>query len=305
MTDFIPCVIVTGPTATGKTALAVDLARRLDGEIVSADSRQVYRGMNLGTGKDLEEYGEVPYHLIDVVNPDEVYHLAAYLRDASIAIRNIYQRGKTVIICGGTPLWIHALLNRYEMPGGDADPELRAQRYQRSLPNLIAELKTRFPLAAADFKDWENLNRVVRAIEIAESREANPASTPELPQLNPFILMPFYPREVVRERVRLRLNARLDAGMVVEVQALLNRGVTHERLDFFGLEYRYISRYLRGELNAKEMHDTLYHRICQFVKRQDIWFRKFERENWVIHRLDAGKLSPAILQQVQFFLSAK
>ncbi len=290
--DIIPCTIITGPTATGKTAMAVQLAKQINGEIVSADSRQVYRKMDLGTGKDLPEYGEIPYHLIDVVDPKEIYHLSAFLKDANHAIREIHSRGKKVIICGGTPMWIHALLCRYEMPGNDPDYTQREQRCQQSLSDLCKEYRARFPESAAQFKDWENINRVVRALEIAEAKAAGAdTASVQLPTLDAQIIAPYYPRSVVRERVEIRLDARLNAGMVQEVEQLIHAGVTHEKLDFFGLEYRYISRYLRGELSYDEMRILLLNKIRQFVKRQDIWFRKFEREGFPIQWLPNGDLS--------------
>lgn len=249
MTPSVKVVAVTGPTATGKTALAVKIARAFHGEIVSVDSRQVYRGMDLGTGKDLAEYAEngtpVPYHLIDIVSPLEEYHLARFLPDAFAAVAAIAGRGRLPILCGGSALYLAALLGSYRLPGGARAPG--APRGER------------------------------RADE-------PPSFTPPF-RLDALTLGVYFPREEVRKRIEARLDARLSAGLVEEVARLHREGVSFEKLEFFGLEYREIARYLQGEIDFDAMRNELLNRIRQFAKRQDIFFRKMEREGHRIYWL--------------------
>lgn len=279
----IPVVVVTGPTASGKTRLAVTLAAQFNGEIVSADSRQVYRGMDIGTGKDLAEYGEIPYHLIDIVNPMDIYHLSAFLKDASDVLRDIAARGKLPVIAGGTPLWIHALICRYDMPGTEPDPEQRRQLYAASASELSDRLRAEFPEIAAHFHDWNNVNRLARAIEIGQASQGSAQTPVDIPRLDPLIIAPYFTRTVIRDRIEKRLDQRLENGMMDEMRHLLERGATYDRLLSFGLEYRFAAQYLLGELSESEMRIRLLNKIHQFAKRQDIWFRKFERENLDIH----------------------
>ena len=233
MSEKLKIVVVTGPTATGKTALAVALARRFDGEIVSVDSRQVYRHMDLGTGKDLDEYGDIPYHLIDIADPaDEVYDLSRFCRDASRAVLDISARKKTVILCGGTALYLAALLDRYELPGGKLTPrepgKVRERRNPEGEPSFMIPFDAEY-----------------------------------------LILGVLFPRAEVRERIAGRLDARIAAGMVDEIRELIEKhGVSPEKLEFFGLEYREISRYVRGMCSPEEMRNTLLDRIRQFAKRR-------------------------------------
>lgn len=255
--NSVKVVVVTGPTATGKTALAVELARRFDGEIVSADSRQVYRGLDLGTGKDLAEYGEIPYHLIDVVEPTGDYHLAAFLPDCYRAVGDIAARGKLPVVCGGSALYVAALLQNYRLPGG-AFPS-RAS----GLPRVRAE---------AD----------------------GPGFEPPFP-IEFLTLGVYFPRAVVRDRIERRLDARLDAGMADEVRRLHDeRGVSWQKLEFLGLEYRELALYWQGKCDFAEMRSTLLNRIRQFAKRQDIFFRKMEREGVRIDWLREGNREQAV-----------
>ena len=258
MSEKLKIVAVTGPTATGKTALAVALARRFDAEIVSVDSRQVYRHMDIGTGKDLDEYGEVQYHLIDVADPAaEVYDLARFCRDASNAILDIAARGKNIILCGGTALYLAALLDDYELPGGKLTPREAGKTRERQDPDGSPSFKLPF---RADY----------------------------------LVLGVLFPRAVVRERIAARLDARLAAGMIDEIRDLTEKyGVPPEKLEFFGLEYREVGRYLRGECKREEMRNTLLDRIRQFAKRQDIFFRKLEREGNPIYWLPEGDFAQA------------
>lgn len=249
MTPSLKVVAVTGPTATGKTGLAVKIARKFNGEIISVDSRQVYRGMDLGTGKDLAEYAEngppVPYHLIDIVSPLEEYHLARFLPDAFAAIADIAGRGRLPILCGGSALYLAALLGSYRLPGGARTPG--APRNERRADDP-------------------------------------PSFTPPF-RLDALTLGVYFPREEVRRRIEARLDARLAAGLAEEVARLRREGVSFEKLEFFGLEYREIARYLQGKIDFDAMRNELLNRIRQFAKRQDIFFRKMEREGHRIYWL--------------------
>ena len=246
---------VTGPTATGKTRLAVDLARRFDGEIISVDSRQVYRGMDLGTGKDLEEYGDVPYHLIDIADPTETYHLARFVRDAFEAVASIAARGKLPLLCGGTAMYLNALLQGYRLPGG---------------------------ARAADAPHHRT------AEDLAQEASFTPPFV-----LEPLVLGVYYPRETVRRRIEERLDRRLECGMIEEIARLHAAGVSYEKLEFFGLEYREIARYLQGKVSYEEMRTLLLNAIRQFAKRQDVFFRKMEREGTAIHWIPEGDFAEA------------
>ena len=242
MSEKVKIIAVTGPTATGKTALAVKLARRFGGEIVSVDSRQVYRHMDLGTGKDLEEYGEVPYHLIDVADPAaQVWNLSDFCRCAFEAVAGIRNRGRLPILCGGTALYLDALLKGYRLPGGALPPR------EKGVPRSSAD------------------------------SSGPPSFTPPF-ELDALVIGVLFDRGAVRERIEKRLDARFRAGMTDEVKRLNDEfGVSWEKMEFFGLEYREIAAYLQGKCSFEEMRQTLLDRIRQFAKRQDIFFRKIER----------------------------
>lgn len=267
--DSVPILVITGPTATGKTRLAVELAKQFNGEIISADSRQVYRRMDIGSGKDIEEYDGVPYHLIDIADPaTEVYNLGRFCRDAWQAAGDITSRGKLPVVCGGTALYIAALLDGYRLPGGELPPR--------------------------DFG----------TPRIRQNPDAQDSFTPPF-SLNPLILGVLYPRTEVRERIAQRLDARLENGMVEEVRDLHDKfGVSYQTMEFFGLEYREISLYLQNRCSFEEMRTTLLNRIRQFAKRQDIFFRKLEREGHRIYWLKAGK-SPAPAALIRDFLAGR
>ena len=279
-------LVITGPTATGKTKLAVHLARRFGGEIISADSRQVYRHMDLGTGKDLDEYGDgadrVPCHLLDVVDPQE---------DALAAMDGIRSRNRLPVIAGGTPLYVNALIRGYDLPGGEPDPQLREELQSLSHEQLMARLQA---VATPEFLkrvDITQDKRIIRAIEIALSPQAEPIHAEPLD--NPLVIAPYYPRKTVRERIEIRLDERLKLGLVEEVRMLHQNGVSWEKLDWFGLEYRYVSRYLKNELTFDQMRTELLAKIRHFCKSQDIWFRKMEREGIAIHWIPEGDTAAA------------
>ena len=288
-------LVITGPTATGKTKLAVHLARRFGGEIISADSRQVYRHMDLGTGKDLDEYGDgadrVPCHLLDVVDPQEDFHLKKFIELALAAMDGIRSRNRLPVIAGGTPLYVNALIRGYDLPGGEPDPQLREELQSLSHEQLMARLQA---VATPEFLkrvDITQDKRIIRAIEIALSPQAEPIHAEPLD--NPLVIAPYYPRKTVRERIEIRLDERLKLGLVEEVRMLHQNGVSWEKLDWFGLEYRYVSRYLKNELTFDQMRTELLAKIRHFCKSQDIWFRKMEREGIAIHWIPEGDTTAA------------
>jgi tRNA dimethylallyltransferase len=299
-------IVVLGPTASGKTGLGLFLARRFQGEIVCADSRQVYRGLDLGTGKDLDDYTrELPtvrHHLIDIADPSEEYHLFRFVNDARMAIDDIVSRHLLPIIVGGTPLYLNALLDGYHLDGAAPDPGLRQQLESLDTPSLLTLLKEE---SAGYYErvDKENRRRIIRAIEIV--RTSGPI--PPAPALRPdaLLLAPYFDRKIIHARIKKRLDDRLAAGMIDEVKTLHEQQlVSWERLDWFGLEYRFIAKHLQGQLSYQEMREQLFISICQFCKRQDIWFRKMEREGKTIHWLPDGDRELAS-QLVQLHLQGK
>ena len=291
---MVKCLVITGSTATGKTRLGVNLAHRFNGEIVSADSRQVYRGLDIGTGKDLAEYsvdGEsVPYHLIDVAEPTEEFHLFKYLELAKTVLEDIAARGKLPVVVGGSPLYVKALLDGYDCNGGAPNEELRQELADKSLPELIEILRQDAPEPLFARTDLTQARRVIRGIEIArfgKLGEGRPIIDESL------IIMPYYSRAEIHSRIEKRLDERLHGGMLDEVKALHDAGVSWEKMDWLGLEYRFCAKYLTGELQYNEMRDALLAHIRQFCKRQEGWFRKFERDGKIIHRIPNGNLEEA------------
>lgn len=298
-------IIITGPTATGKTSRAVDLARAIGGEIVSADSRQVYRGMDIGSGKDLDEYGEVPYHLIDVADAGEIYNLYRYLADARVAIDSIAARGRQAIVCGGSGMYVEALARGTVLPPVPRDEKLRASLSDKSLEELrdiLASMKT-----LHNTTDTDTHARAVRAIEIqtyyALHPDLDPAASPSSPQSDqPLIIGVETDRDTRRARIERRLDQRLASGMIEEVRTLLNRGVDPQILINYGLEYRFITRHLLGELTLEEMRSKLLIAIHQFAKRQMTWFRGMERRgfkiNWLSSALSPDDFTAAVLSLI-------
>ncbi len=302
MSFYPQTVIVTGPTATGKTALAVALARAFNGEIVSVDSRQVFRHMDIGSGKDLSEYGEVPHHLLDVVDPGEPYDLFTYQKQAFAAVQDIASRGKLPVLCGGSVMYLDALLRGYSLQGSEPDMALREELDKLSLEELNARLVELAPEDLALFKEQDNALRVRRAIEntLKCGRALCSESVGGLLE-NALIIGVYYPRKEVHARVEARLDARLAEGMLQEVKELHDKyAVSYETLERYGLEYRYVSLYLQGKMDYQTMRDKLLFSIRKFVKRQDIWFRKMERENVDIHWVMRGCVKEASLLVEKF-----
>lgn len=279
-------IVITGPTASGKTRRAVDIARALDGEIISADSRQIYRGMDLGTGKDIEEYGIVPYHLIDICPAGYRYNLYEYLRDERAAQADIEARGRWPILCGGTGLYVESVINGIALPEVPANPELRASLEGKSLEELTTILSSMKTLH--NVTDVDSCKRAIRAIEIAEYYRLHPneaEATRPHPQTDAVIIGVDIDRETRRRRITERLRSRLDAGMIEEVKRLLDSGINPDDLIYYGLEYKYLTLYLTGRMTLGEMTEGLEIAIHQFAKRQMTWFRGMERRGHHIHWL--------------------
>ena len=292
-------VVILGPTASGKTKVGVQIARALDGEIISADSRQVYRGMNIGTGKDLEEYGSVPYHLIDIVNPGDEFNVFEFQRRFLESFNEIRSRGRIPILIGGTGMYLDAVLRGYRLLEVPENPKLRKELALLSIENLAARLQGATPRLhnTTDLLDRE---RLTRAIEIAEFSGERAQPLPPLPEFRPIVFGIGFDRKILRQRITQRLRKRLDRGMIEEVEELLKKGVSFETLEFYGLEYRFVAQYLKGELHRNDMFQKLNSAIHQFAKRQETWFRRLERQGIPIHWVD-GSADPAatILQKLK------
>lgn len=281
---------VIGPTASGKTAFAVRLALALGGEVISADSRQVYRGMDIGTGKDLEEYvvegRQVPCHLVDIVEAGYKYNVFEYQADFLRVWEDCRRRGVVPVLCGGSGLYVEAVLKGYKLLAVPVNEELRASLEGVPLPELAARLATYKKLH--NTTEIDTPKRAIRAIEIEEYYCTHPYEEKDFPQLRPLIVGVEVSREVRRERITRRLHERLEQGMVEEVRQLLDSGVAPEDLIYYGLEYKYLTLYLTGKLLYDAMVEQLNVAIHQFAKRQMTWFRKMEREGFEIRWLDAG-----------------
>lgn len=284
-------IVILGPTASGKTHKAVALAERLNTEIISADSRQIYRGMDIGTGKDLEEYKNVPYHLIDICPAGYKYNLFEYLRDYQAARDSILAKGKTPILCGGTGLYVEAVLNGLKLPEVPENKALRAELAGKSLEELTAILERMKKLH--NTTDIDTAKRAIRAIEIQQYYHEHPdlkMDTTPHPVENALIIGVEIGREERRERISSRLKSRLDSGMVEEVRNILDSGVSPEDLIYYGLEYKFLTNYIIGQSTYDEMVNGLEIAIHQFAKRQMTWFRGMERRgfhiNWLPYDLD-------------------
>lgn len=288
----VPLICILGPTATGKTRLAAQVAARANGEVISADSRQVYRQMDVGTGKDLDDYvvrgRTVRNHLLDIVDPGYEYNVYEFKRDCVAAIRDIHSRGRTAILCGGTGLYLSAILQDYQLLAAPPDPLRRAELEATPTEQLLSELRSHGPLH--NTSDAVDRGRLIRAIEIAQ---ADPGARAPSIALDSRIFGLRWERRDLRRRITERLTYRLEHGLLDEVRALLDRGLTHDQLVFYGLEYKYVTEHLRGDTTRVQMFDALNAAIHQFAKRQDTWFRRMERQGVDIDWLD-GVDSPEV-----------
>ena len=291
--------VITGPTASGKTSKAVALARAIDAEIISADSRQVYRGMDIGTGKDLDEYGDVPYHLIDICDAGYKYNLYQYLRDYRAAYSDIRSRGKRVVLCGGTGLYVESVLKGIQLPEVPENKELRNRLEGKSLDELTAMLSAMKQLH--NTTDVDTCKRAIRAIEIQTFYQEHPeleANTQPHPVDNAVIVGVDIDVENRRRRITERLKMRLDAGMVDEIRLLIDSGVPAEDSIYYGLEYKFVTQYVIGELDYNEMFRLLEIAIHQFAKRQMTWFRGMERRGFAINWINWNVNNDEFVKQV-------
>ena len=282
-------IVVLGPTAVGKTAVAVRVADRTDGEIISGDSRQIYRGMTIGTGKDLEDYvvdgRRIPYHLIDIAEAGYQYNVHEYQQDFVRVYQDIRARNKMPVLCGGSGMYLEAAVYGYDLLEVPVNPELRARMSGMTDEALIAWLKTYKKLH--NHTDTETRRRLERAIEIADYTSKHVLERPPYLDLHPLFIGIACERELRRRRITDRLYARLEAGMVEEVRQLMDHGLTPDRIAYYGLEYKYVTRYLTGELSYDDMVKQLETAIHQFAKRQMTWFRRMERNGADIHWIDS------------------
>lgn len=282
----IDLICILGPTASGKTRYAVLMAKQLNemghkAEIISADSRQVYRGMDIGTGKDLDEYGDIPYHLIDIANAGDKYNIYEYQKDFEKAYREIRERGNIPLLCGGSGLYIEAATCGYSLPEVPANPQLREELEKESTEALIQKLASLKPLHNST--DYDTRKRLIRALEIAIYESEHPAKRTSFLPKNTFYIGTLVSREVRNERIDRRLEDRLQEGMVDEIKRILDSGVPAEDLIYYGLEYKYVTMYLIGALDYDQMKLQLATAIHQFAKRQMTWFRGMERKGIRIH----------------------
>ena len=298
-------LVITGPTASGKTRRAVDCARAFNGEIISADSRQIYRRMDLGTGKDLEEYGTVPYHLIDICDAGYRYNLFEYLRDEARACDEIRSRERLPILCGGTGLYVESVLKGLALPPVPENPELRKKLAPLPLEELTKILASMKRLH--NTTDVDTAQRAIRAIEIETYYEANPHLAPaeaSRPVTDAVIVGVDIDRDSRRRRISTRLRERLANGKVEEVASLLDSGVAPDSLIYYGLEYKFVTLHCLGRLSLEEMTEQLEIAIHQFAKRQMTWFRGMERRGFKIHWLPYDMPSDEFVDEVRNLLEA-
>jgi len=281
-------ITILGPTATGKTTLAVHIANQLNGEIISADSRQVYRGMDIGTGKDIGEYNLegriIPYHLIDMVDPGYEYNVFEYQRDFIKAYNSITDRNKTPVLCGGTGMYLEAVLKGYKLIDVPENKTLREKLINKSVDELTDLLKSY--KAPHNITDTSDKTRLIRAIEIQQFYSKSKDLDLNFPKIKNTIFGIHYDRDIIRSRITGRLKARLNEGMIDEVKNLIDSGVPAGKLIFYGLEYKFITKYLLGDLTYEQMSSLLNTAIHQFAKRQVTWFRRMKKQGVKIHWIE-------------------
>lgn len=300
-------IALLGPTASGKTPFAAALAAELNTEIISADSRQIYREMDLGTGKDLGDYTvngqQIPYHLIDIAEPGYKYNVFEYQRDFLKAYEDIRQRGKLPIVCGGTGMYLESVLKGYRLLPVPENAELRQRLAHHSLEELTELLKDYKQLH--NTTDVDTVKRAIRAIEIEEYYAHTPVDERSFPKLNSLIIGVDIDRELRRAKITRRLKQRLEEGMVEEVRRLLDKGIRPEDLIYYGLEYKYLTLYVTGQLTYEQMFRELETAIHQFAKRQMTWFRGMERRGFTIHWIQAEMPMEDKIATVRSLLTAK
>lgn len=286
-------IVILGPTATGKTNLAANLALKINGEIISADSRQVYRGMDVGTGKDLADFKihhqNIPYHLIDIVDAGSEYNVFEYQKDFLTAYNKVLKNNNTPILCGGSGLYIDAVVKGYRFLEVPENTVLREELESKSIEELNSILTTYKPLHNTTDSIYKK--RIIRAIEVAKFQVENETLIRDFPKINPIIFGINFDREIIKQRITVRLKHRLEhEDMIGEVKKLIANGVDPEKLKFYGLEYKLITQHLQNELSYNDMFQKLNSAIHQFAKRQMTWYRKMEKDGIVIHWID-GNLS--------------
>lgn len=300
-------ITILGPTATGKTRLAAHVAHRLNGEILSADSRQVYRGMDLGTGKDYDDYivdgNRVPFHLVDIADPGYEYNVFEYQKDFLSAFLDVLSRDRLPVLCGGTGMYLEAVLSGYRLVEVPENKQLRAELVGKTLKELHQMLQAyRETHNTTDSTDRE---RAIRAIEIADYHKKYPGEKSSFPRIDHHIFGVHFERWEIRRRITLRLRQRLEAGLAGEVKQLLDTGLKPEQLKFYGLEYRYLTEYVTGEISYDEMFSRLNTAIHQFAKRQMTWFRRMEKRGFRITWLEGKLPLEENLQNIERIVSGK
>jgi tRNA dimethylallyltransferase len=282
---------IVGPTASGKSSLAIEIAKKYSGEIISADSRQIYRGMDIGTGKvTIKEQLLAKHHLIDIREPNEDYNVTDFKRDAEECITDIQNRGKLPIICGGTFFWVQALIDNQSFPVVPPNPKIRKKLSKLSTEELFKKLKTLDPKRAETI-DAKNPIRLIRAIEIATALGSVPLQEQTMPNEDYFIIAINPPKEILDAKIKKRLDERFNQGMIEEIQTLHNQGISFERLESFGLEYRWIAVFLQEKIDNQTMKEKLYFDIIHYAKRQLTWLRRWEKQGAQIHWIrDASEI---------------
>jgi len=303
-TKNLNLIVILGPTASGKTKIAAQLAAKIDTEIISADSRQVYRGMDIGTGKDLADFTvnnkSIPYHLIDIVNPGYKYNVFEYQNDFIKTFKSLTEQKKIPILCGGTGMYIDAVLRGYKLIQVPVNASLRQQLENHSLEKLrilLAEYKSEH-----NGSDTDTKKRAIRAIEIQEYYKNHPEISFSIPKINPVIFGTDISRELRRKRISERLKARLDEGLIEEAKQLYENGLSIEDMMYYGLEYKFLGMYISGQIDYDSMQSKLEIAIHQFAKRQMTWFRKMEKDGHKIHWLSVEKPTKLISDEINTIL---
>ncbi len=284
-------LIILGPTASGKTKLAVNLANELGAEIISADSRQIFKGMDIGTGKDLDEYlinsNQIPFHLIDIKDAGEKYNVNLFKEDFYKSLQSIRENHSLPILCGGTGMYIHSILQNHELTAVPIDETLRAELVRHSKDILVHQLSS-YPENLRKNVDYSSSKRLIRAIEIAEYFKKNDFIILDRPIINPFVIGLKSEVEIRRKKILDRLETRLNTGLIEEVEGLIANGIGIDILNFYGLEYKFIAAYLTNQIDLQTLKERLGTAICQYAKRQMTFFRKMEKDGVKINWLNAN-----------------